>query len=111
MHIGFFQEMCSSKEIIKKEKKPTAGTVTVAQHFPVVSRKNASSTGKSTKKTLVQIIADFIIEDMQPMSIVEKTGFRKLLEELKPGFLVPDRRAVVSTIEVSLNCLSLHVFL
>ena len=102
VHADLFIEMSESVEkMTKKEIKPT---VTGAKQFPVVSKNTAStSAGKSMKRISVHTIADYIIEDMQPMSIVEKTGFRKLLEELKPGCVVPDQRAVVGTVEVSLN--------
>src|SRR5687768_2888742 len=39
-------------------------------------------------------IISLIIEDLQPINIINDSGFRKLLQKNHPGFIIPTRRTL-----------------
>jgi len=43
---------------------------------------------------ITKAIADFISQDMRPISIIESSGFRGLIELLEPGYILPTRRTL-----------------
>lgn len=39
-------------------------------------------------------MTDWIIEDLQPLYVVQSPSFRKLINELDPGFVIPDEKGI-----------------
>ena len=48
-----------------------------------------------------KLFTEYIIEDILPISTVEKSGFQTLIKKLRPDVTVPTRRAIVAELEVS----------
>nr|XP_054593165.1 zinc finger BED domain-containing protein 4-like [Nothobranchius furzeri] len=49
---------------------------------------------ESRKIALDQAVLNFIIKDIQPLSIVESEGFRGLIQALDPSYVLPTRKTV-----------------
>ena len=50
------------------------------------------------QKELRQFLTDWIVEDFQPLYIVQSPSFRQLVGELDPGFVIPDEKGVKKVI-------------
>uniref|UniRef100_A0AAV2K449 Hermes trasposase DNA-binding domain-containing protein n=1 Tax=Knipowitschia caucasica TaxID=637954 RepID=A0AAV2K449_KNICA len=48
---------------------------------------------------LTEALVDMVIEDSQPFSIVEGTGFRKLVKALAPSCVLPTRQTLKAMVE------------
>lgn len=55
-----------------------------------------STDGRARKITL--LIAEMICKDLQPFSVVENKGFRKLINHLEPRYTIPARKQFSNTI-------------
>lgn len=40
---------------------------------------------------MAEVLVDMVIEDFQPFSTVEGSGFRKLVKALAPSYVLPTR--------------------
>ena len=50
------------------------------------------------KKTLDELVLDLVIIDMQPLSVVEDTGFRRLVHELDPKYQIVSRKQLTQVL-------------
>lgn len=64
----------------RKRKRPAKGT--------------GRAVSDSRAEDITRGICKMIVSDMQPISIVDDSGFRALLEILEPGYKIPDRRTI-----------------
>lgn len=55
------------------------------------------------KITTDKLLVDLIVLDLQPLSIVEDTGFRALINYLDPKYNIPSRKTVKKLIENAYN--------
>lgn len=49
------------------------------------------------KNAVEEALINMVIEDCQPFSFVEDTGFRKLIQAFDPTYVLPTRRVCEST--------------
>ncbi|XP_039511670.1 zinc finger BED domain-containing protein 4 isoform X2 [Pimephales promelas] len=56
-----------------------------------------------TQSRLNALVFNFIVEDVQPISILEQPGFRKLIEALSRGKKVMSRNAFVTRLDVAFD--------
>ena len=55
--------------------------------------------GNSTRKHILdEALLNMIVKDMQPTSIVEDAGFKKLVAALDPRFALPSRRTLTRSL-------------
>ncbi|XP_056642824.1 zinc finger BED domain-containing protein 4-like [Diorhabda sublineata] len=61
-----------------------------------------------SKDTIDRLILDLCIKDYQPFSIVEDSGFNKLIKNLAPGYVLPSRKYLSDTLLTSMydKCLA-----
>ena len=48
-------------------------------------------------------MTNWIIEDLQPLYVVQSTSFRQLINELDPAFIMPDEKGIKKVIANSYN--------
>ncbi len=60
-------------------------------------RKDKFPRGGEKARMITQRLTEFIALDDQPISVVENTGFRRLLEFLEPRYELPSRHFITST--------------
>ena len=65
----------------KLDPSTSSPTPTLKNHFPDVTK---SKTVVTKKRSLVDIISDYVITDLQPISTGEKEGFKRMFKELNP---------------------------
>lgn len=59
---------------------------------------------KENRQTeLRQFLTDWIINDLQPLYVVQSTSFRKFINELDPGFTIPDEKGIKKVIYDAYN--------
>ncbi|KAI2663399.1 Zinc finger BED domain-containing protein 4 [Labeo rohita] len=58
---------------------------------------------QTTQSRLNTLVFNFIVEDVQPISILEQPGFRRLIEALSRGKKVMSRNAFISRLEVAFD--------
>uniref|UniRef100_A0A8C2A897 Zinc finger BED domain-containing protein 1-like n=1 Tax=Cyprinus carpio TaxID=7962 RepID=A0A8C2A897_CYPCA len=58
---------------------------------------------QTSQSRLNSLVFNFIVEDVQPISILEQPGFRKLIEALSRGDKVMCRNAFITRLEVASN--------
>ena len=64
----------------------------------VLERSNPLPRDSERWKTLVEAIGNFIASDMQPLSVVENSGFRQMMHIAEPCFKVPSRPYFTNTV-------------
>ena len=52
---------------------------------------------------LRQFLTDWIIEDLQPLYVVQSPSFRRLISELDPAFIMPDEKGIKKIIFSAYN--------
>ena len=50
-------------------------------------------------------MADFIVRDLRPVSVVDGIGFLQLMQTAEPRYVVPCRRTMMSTIDTKYRIL------
>ena len=83
------------------DMKPFA-SVTAAGTKPITSfgvnhSRRECSGAKASQIT--ELIADWLTENMRPLSVIGDSGFKRLLQFLEPGFVVPSRTHLTSLIK------------
>ena len=59
---------------------------------------------KENRQTeLRQFLTDWIINDLQPLYVVQSTSFRKFINELDPGFTIPNEKGIKKVIYDAYN--------
>ncbi|KAK3891023.1 hypothetical protein Pcinc_005057 [Petrolisthes cinctipes] len=58
----------------------------------IVAKKDGYKEGGPRKKNLNELLIKMIVKDLQPMSIVEDSGFRKFVHGLDARYVLPSRR-------------------
>ena len=53
-----------------------------------------------SSKADVEIITSFLIEDIMPLSLVQKPGFLKMMDIYRPDVKIPTRKTIVKSIQV-----------
>ncbi|CAI2188300.1 3819_t:CDS:2, partial [Funneliformis geosporum] len=53
---------------------------------------------ESRQRELRQFLTDWIIEDLQPLYVVQSPSFRRLINELDPAFVIPDEKGIKKVI-------------
>ena len=48
---------------------------------------------------ITELIADWLTENMRPLSVIGDSGFKRLLQFLEPGYVVPSRTHLTSLIK------------
>ena len=48
---------------------------------------------------IAELLVNMVIEDSQPFSFVEGTGFKKLFEALAPNYVLPSRKVSTQIID------------
>lgn len=67
-----------------------------------MSKTQAYKNESTKKQELDQLVLRMIVKDLQPLSVVENDGFRKLVHGLNPKYELPSRRVVARTLYPSL---------
>lgn len=86
-----------SNHLKMKHSVATEVSAVVTQQ-PSVTSFLTSPAKKVSDEKITQAIADMILTDYVPLSIVEGDGFRRLLEVLAPNYKIPCRSTVRSRI-------------
>jgi len=81
--------VCSSSPVASDQPTMTSFTTTKTKVY-------ADSDPRRQKIT--DAVVDFIAGDLQPVSLVESTNFRALLQTLDPCYTLPSRRTFTSTL-------------
>lgn len=55
------------------------------------------------QKELRQFLTDWIIDDLQPLYVVQSTSFRRLISEFDPAFIMPDEKGIKKVIYSAYN--------
>ena len=63
-----------------------------------IEKKMAYSVGSPRKHALDNLIAQFVVLDMQPFSVVEDRGFQTLMNAMDPRYSLPSRRELTRTL-------------
>jgi hypothetical protein len=58
---------------------------------------------ENRQNELRQFLTDWIIEDLQPLYVVQSPSFRRLISELDPGFIMPDEKGIKKIIFSAYN--------
>ena len=78
-----------------KAKQQTSGSLsqpTLAESF--ARREKIPRDGKKAL-AITEKIAQFIVLDDQPLSVVSNVGFKRLIEHLEPRYIIPSRHYIV----------------
>lgn len=68
---------------------------------------SASNKDGAKSKKITDAITNFVIMDNKPFSVVEGTGFRKLMKEVAPHYQMPSRETIKNRMEEKYNIQSL----
>ena len=72
----------------------------VEDEVPRSSKQQATLQGKAVLPAAIRgLVAQFIGNDMLPLSTVESSSFRKLINALPPSVQLPDRKSLSSYLE------------
>ncbi|KAM9704433.1 zinc finger BED domain-containing protein 4-like isoform 1-T1 [Menidia menidia] len=79
-------------------------TSSMIRHYRAMhENKHTSDTGdtsqSSRKQVLDEAVANLIVKDSQPFSVVEDEGFRELIHLLDPTYVLPTRKALKKMVE------------
>ncbi|CAB5393665.1 unnamed protein product [Rhizophagus irregularis] len=55
------------------------------------------------QKELHKILTDWIIDDLQPLYVIQSPSFRRLISELDPAFIMLDEKGIKKVIGNSYN--------
>jgi hypothetical protein len=58
---------------------------------------------ESRQRELHQFLTDRIIEDLQPLYVVQSPAFRRYISELDPRFIMPDEKGIKKVIYDAYN--------
>ena len=75
--------------------KPRTVQETIFSNF---DRKKLYRPESLRKKRLDELVLDLVILDMQPLSVVEDTGFRRLVNELDPKYQIISRKQLTQVL-------------
>ena len=87
-----------ANESQKKAKKNTNSSTPVQTIPSMVLQSHPYSSDSTKKKKIDEAVIEFICKDMQPTSVVEDTGFKKLVGILDPRYQIPSRRTITREI-------------
>ena len=72
----------------------------VEDEVPRSSKRQATLQGKTVSPAAIRgLVAQFIVNDMLPLSTVESPSFRKLINALSSSVQLPDRKSLSSYLE------------
>ncbi|XP_077412229.1 E3 SUMO-protein ligase ZBED1-like isoform X2 [Vanacampus margaritifer] len=77
-------------------------TSTMLRHFRVLhgnEETNQVEPGSAEKVDLAELLVDMVIEDSQLFSLVDGSGFKKLMKALAPSNVVPTRQTLKAMVE------------
>ncbi|KAJ8880917.1 hypothetical protein PR048_017390 [Dryococelus australis] len=63
-----------------------------------IDLKSKFKEGDPGANTIIRLIAGMICIDNQPLSLVENTGFRNLINHLEPRYIIPTRKTISTKI-------------
>lgn len=87
---------CSSTEGVTLSSTPKRAKTSIGAAFLKIS---AYATNGDKNKQITQTIAEMICRDSLPYSIVEGTGFKKLMKTVAPLYQVPCRKTITDLID------------
>ncbi|XP_057694193.1 E3 SUMO-protein ligase ZBED1-like isoform X1 [Corythoichthys intestinalis] len=77
-------------------------TSTMLRHYRVLhgnEETNQVEPGSAEKVDLAELLVDMVIEDSQPFSLVDGSGFKKLMKALAPSYVLPTRQTLKAMVE------------
>ena len=83
------------------EMKPFA-SVTAAGTKPITSfgvKHSRRECSGAKASQITELIADWLTENIRPLSVIDDSGFKRLLQFLEPGYVVPSRTHLTSLIK------------
>lgn len=83
--------------VAAKSSKPSTSKVQPTL-IETMSRTQMYKNDSEKKRQLDEMLVRMIVEDLQPLSIVEDRGFRRLLHSLNPRYELPSRREIGRTL-------------
>lgn len=97
-----FAEMIEETTQESVEKLPRTPATVQPTLMQTINKTQAYKDDSSKKQELDQLVVRMIVKDLQPLSVVENDGFRKLVHGLNPKYELPSRRVVARTLLPSL---------
>ncbi|XP_005093008.1 zinc finger BED domain-containing protein 4-like [Aplysia californica] len=106
LHIAQFEEVSESSSTTSvpaaasssttQSSAPTAGPSRSTQPtlFDTIERVTKYKPGSDRKKELDNCVLDLVTVDLQPLSVVENTGFRRLVNKLDPRYDIVSRKTL-----------------
>ena len=91
--------MMKHPEAVEQKHLPTQGQVKITDAFSAATKMPNSS---KRAKELTDAIGYFIAKDMQPVSVVQGTGFQYMVRTLEPRFQIPHRKTFMDRVLPSL---------
>lgn len=92
----------SSQERTEKMQRTSVPTPVQPTLLETINKAQAYKNDSTKKQELDQLVLRMVVKDLQPRSIVENDGFRKLVQGLNPRYQLPSRRVVARTLLPSL---------
>ncbi|XP_077350555.1 E3 SUMO-protein ligase ZBED1-like isoform X1 [Festucalex cinctus] len=77
-------------------------TSTMLRHFRVLhgnEETNQAEPSSADKVDLAELLLDMVIEDSQPFTLVDGSGFKKLMKALAPSYILPTRQTLKAMVE------------
>lgn len=84
----------TANEMVAKASKPSTSQPTLIE---TVTRTQPYKKDSKAKKEVDELIMEWIVKDLMPLSAVESKAFRKLIKRLDPKYELPSRREVGRT--------------
>ena len=82
-------------EAVEQKHLLTQGQVKITDAFSAATKMPSSS---KRAKELTNAIGYFIAKDMQPVSVVQGTGFQYMVRTLEPRFQIPHRKTFMDRV-------------
>lgn len=85
----------SANEMVAKASKPSTSQPTLME---TVTRTQPYKKESKAKKEVDELVMEWIVKDLMPLSSVESKAFKKLLKRLDPKYELPSRREIGRTL-------------
>ena len=87
----------SDSGVAAKSSRPSTSTVQPTL-IDTINKATPYKNDSNKKRELDELVVRMIVEDLQPLSVVEDKGFRRLVHALNPRYDLPSRREITRTL-------------